>query len=313
MNDQLTRVKFQYENVKRLLDECSSETDTVADGQITWVDQRTRTVWVNLGLDDGLRRNLTFSVYQRDENNLATAKKKGRIEITNVRNGHTSEARILEDSNTNPIQSEDLIASPVWSPGGSLRYALVGRMDINEDGRDDRELVKNLIQQFGGAIDAEDTPDGTVRGDITIHTRYLVMGERPTENTDAKLLKGYSTLVEQASRYNVEQMSVFKLVDEMGLGSRVRNAGGAGRRRPVTTPPAASPAPVQDDLAAPLLDSQDSEAAPADDLLDDAEPPVDEEPASDDEEPASDDVDVEDVFGELGSTSQRPLSRRERW
>ncbi len=227
--EELAVVKTMYDRLKKIVDEMGEPKLEAPDGKITWVDQRSRTVWVNLGRNDGLRRNLSFDVYGRDENNLSTAVKKGRIEITNVRNGHTAEGRIVDDKNTDPILSDDLIASPIWNPGSTLRYALAGKMDINNDGRDDRELVKNLIRQYGGEVDAEDSPDGEVKGDVSVHTRYLVLGERPTEASDPNAIRSYSQMVESAGRYNVEEISVHKLIDAMGLGGRIRDAARTGR------------------------------------------------------------------------------------
>ena len=58
-------------------DEKSRETkaNEVADGKVTWVNQRSRTVWINLGSDDGLRRQTSFSVFSSDD---------GRIRSTSI-------------------------------------------------------------------------------------------------------------------------------------------------------------------------------------------------------------------------------------
>jgi hypothetical protein len=232
----------------------------------------------------------------------------------------------VEDSNTNPIMADDLIASRLWNPGTSLHYALVGRMDINGDGRDDRAQVRSLLQQFGGVIDAEDNPNGSVTGDVNIHTRYLVVGERPTESADARQLKAFSQLIDAATRNNVEQISIDKLVDAMGLGSRVRGAGATAWAQS-NTPPASrtgtggsgatAPGPDGGPPAPPIpgggaaateepagdLDFREPAEESADDL------PLDEEPAGD--------FDAEDPFADpsaaAGSTSRRTTVRRERW
>ena len=66
-----------------------------------------------------------------------------------------SEARILEDTPSNPIIGGDVIHTPAWSPGQRVHFALAMKMDINKDGIDDYEMVKNIIQMNGGVIDAE--------------------------------------------------------------------------------------------------------------------------------------------------------------
>lgn len=323
LQNQLTQTRRQLDRLKKEMDSVNQETFDVPDGRVTWVDQRSRTAWINLGREDGLRRNLTFDVYARDENNLNTAVKKGRIEVTNVRNGHTAEAKIVDDSNSNPIMADDLIASQLWNPGTSLHFALAGRMDINRDGRDDRAQVRSLLQRLGNVIDAEDSPDGSVKGEVTIHTRYLVVGERPTDTADAKQLKAFSQLMDAAARNNVEQISVDKLVDAMGLGSRVRGAGATAWAQEPNQP---STAPRSGSSGGSSAASADPDAAAATEPADDAATTPAREPAADDsgfgdEEPAADEPgasDADDPFADPAdagenSTSRRSAVRRERW
>ncbi len=49
-------------------------------------------------------------------------------------------------------------------------------MDIDGNGKDDRELIRRLVTLNNGTIDAEDV-DGEVKGQITNHTRYIVRGD----------------------------------------------------------------------------------------------------------------------------------------
>jgi hypothetical protein len=224
---ELEALRTQLRRAKTELDQQLSQTFDVPDGRITGVNQRTQTVWINRGRQDGLRPNITFSVFAQGGNTLDAAVKKGSIEITQVHNGQTAEARILEDDHRNPIMSGDLIASPIWNPGTSLHFALVGKMDINGDDADDRQLVKNLIRLTNGIIDAEDTPEGEVRGQMSIHTRYLVVGDNPSEASEAEQIRTYSEMVREATRLGIEQISVHNLIDAMGFGARVRSVGDA--------------------------------------------------------------------------------------
>jgi len=75
----------------------------------------------------------------------------------------------------------------------------------------------------GGEIDAEDTAEGTVEGTLSVHTRYLVLGEQPTDTSEAARIRTYSDMVREATRLGIEQISVHKLIDAMGFGSRVRS------------------------------------------------------------------------------------------
>jgi hypothetical protein len=77
------------------------------DGEITWVSQKQRTVWINVGHADGLTRQTTFSVYDHDENGVSSAKRKARIEVIDIPQPHLAECRIVEDEIKNPFLPGD--------------------------------------------------------------------------------------------------------------------------------------------------------------------------------------------------------------
>ena len=41
-----------------------------------------------------------------------------------------------------------------------MRFALIGKVDINRDGKDDRDKLTRLIQQMGGVVDFDLPPPG---------------------------------------------------------------------------------------------------------------------------------------------------------
>ena len=148
------------------------------DGKIRWVNPQTGRVYINLGAADGLQPQVTFSVYGVDVNNLAREEKKATIEVTRIVNDHLAEARITEDMLSDPVLEGDVIYTPLWNSKSALHFALAGKMDVNGDGRDDRELVRRLITMNNGTIDAEEY-NGELRGEMTQHTRYLILGDSP--------------------------------------------------------------------------------------------------------------------------------------
>ena len=193
------------------------------DGKITWVGQDGGRVYINLGSADGLARGTTFSVLDVSSASVATADAKASIEVANIRGPHLAEARILDDSLSDPILTNDKIYSPVWSPGQKTHFALVGFMDIDGDGDSDRDVVRNLIMMNGGVVDAEVLDDGTRDGRVTINTRYLVQGARRDEKSKAEALQADSHLLQEAQDLGVEKMPVERLLADMGW----RGAGGA--------------------------------------------------------------------------------------
>lgn len=227
----------QTKRITELLDE-PFETP---DGRIAWVNQAAGTVWVNLGLADGLRRQVTFSVYDHEALNVAPGagrkdeseqedsgrkidERKGKIEITRVLDQHLAEARIVEDYAADPILPGDQIFSPAWKPGRKVRFALVGFMDIDGDRVSDRDLVRNVITMGGGRIDAEVHDDGEVEGTLDVNTRYLVRGDQP-DSGNAKLLQEYSKLVGTAQTLGIQEITLPMLLELMGFKPEVRTVG----------------------------------------------------------------------------------------
>ena len=127
------------------LEKDSGATYERPDGEVTLVNSRVNTVWIDLGSADGVDRQMIFSVIDQKETGVTKSKVKGRIEITQVMDQHSSEARILEDELSNPIMKGDKIYSPSFRKGQKTRFALAGLIDIDKDGKSDQTKVKSLI------------------------------------------------------------------------------------------------------------------------------------------------------------------------
>jgi hypothetical protein len=229
--------------------EVTNESFEVPDGKVLWVNPRTGMASINLGAADGLRRQVTFSVFGVDVNNLAREEKKGSLEVTRVVDDHLSEARITDDTLENPILAGDVIYTPLWNAKSALHFALAGSIDIDGDGQDDRELVKQLIRVNNGTIDAEEK-NGEVKGAITRHTRYLVRGDEPevgeSEDADAKSRQdAWTAMIKQADQLGVEQMSVEKLLDMIGYDGEKRTLPLGERARPEDFAPSSGAQPGQ--------------------------------------------------------------------
>lgn len=219
------------------------------DGLIIWVSQRQRLTWINLGSSDGLMRQMTFSVFSKEQasafkmeernkgegntiERVATLDSKGRIEVVRILGEHQAECRILEDKASDPILPGDWIQTPAWSPGQHFGFALGGEMDVDGDGLDDIELIKNLIRTNGGTIDAELKSDGSIDGTITVQTRYFVEGKLPTDSVDAdakKVLDGLVSMENQRKLHGAEKLSVGELLERMGWKPEEKTVGLSGR------------------------------------------------------------------------------------
>ncbi|HET6882264.1 MAG TPA: hypothetical protein VFI31_19015 [Pirellulales bacterium] len=186
----------------------------VPDGKIVWVDQQSRSAYINVGQSDGLKRQTMFSVLAGDEDVGDDQKTKGRIEVTEILGPHFAEARILEDRMTDPLVQGDKIYTPLWQPGRTDGFGIIGFIDMDGDGSDDRDMLRDLIRLNGGRIDAEDTKDGKQIGELNVNTRYLIVGEPPQDA--AVLSKAFTTLGRDAQKLGVRPTSVSKFLDQMG-------------------------------------------------------------------------------------------------
>jgi hypothetical protein len=212
------------------LKELTNESFERPHGHITWVNMRTNTCYIDLGRADGLQRQVTFSVYDPGVNTLEIpnaaderkketktgTKRKGSIEVTEILDEHLAECRILEDDIKNPLLPGDQIFTPAWRPGQRMQFALVGRMNIDNDREDDRLKIKNLIESNGGDIVAEVLDNGDKIGALTSNTRFLVIGERPADASDDKQRAAFNDIIGAAERNGVQQISARDLVAMMG-------------------------------------------------------------------------------------------------
>jgi hypothetical protein len=207
--------KLLVDKVKKL-DDILKPTFEVADGKVQWVNQRAGTVWVNLGQADGLARQTSFAVYPSDTSDVTDAGSKGSIEVTQVHGSHLAEARIVDDTISDPIVPGDLIHTPVWAPGQRQHFALGWRIDIDDDDKSDLELVRNVITMNGGVVDFWLDDDGQRHGEMTTNTRYLVTGGEPGVNDKPEILRAFSEVNTLATEMGIRSMPLAELLARMG-------------------------------------------------------------------------------------------------
>ncbi len=179
------------------IDEIKKTSFEIADGEIRWVDHQNGRVWINLGEADNLPKRMTFSIYTKNHNGVARGSNdiKGAIEVTRIIDAHTAEARIIKDDLYQPIAKGDPIFTPIWSPGRKENFSFVGIIDLDGDGKSDRQKLHELVSGAGATIDNEVDDDGKrirymkfpnefidhgegVPG-IDVNTKFLVIGEIP--------------------------------------------------------------------------------------------------------------------------------------
>jgi len=239
-NDDLEQrnLELQLELIQRttspFLEELTSVVVEEPDGHVVRVSSSGELVWIDLGSADGLRRQQSFSVYAKQETDFQNAMPKATIEIDSVDGPKTAQARVVSKVDDNPIAPQDVIFSPTWQPGQRLHFALAGKLDYNDDGVADNGLIKDLILTNGGIVDAEVDEHGRRTGTVSITTRYLVVGDPPSDQPDAAVNNAYNELLSQAEELGIEPI-VIKHLLEMGCGPRPgteRSASATPRFRP---------------------------------------------------------------------------------
>jgi hypothetical protein len=190
------------------------------DGRIIRSSAATKTAWLNIGSKHGVEPQLTFSVQPTGFTGNPLAKPKAKIEVIKVSGPNLSEARIVESSLMNPVIEGDEIYNPAWDPGKVVHFALAGFLDMDGDGRDDRDKLKGMIIQAGGKIDAEVLPDGSIWGEVTVETNYFVRGQSPdTERLgllQTRALTSMAQLERTALDYGAVVIDLSKFLDLMG-------------------------------------------------------------------------------------------------
>lgn len=175
-------------------------------GEITSVANGGTLVWIDLGSADGLRAGVPFSVISSDEVNISEANTKAKLVVTEVVDLHLCRARVTESSSyRNPILTGDKVYSPVWRPGRKSSFVLVGKMDMNGDGKDDLDQVKELIRNSGGIIDDElDAKGNRNKGaGMSPNTTYMVLG------TDVQVSDSATSAMQEQARQRFESYKSF--------------------------------------------------------------------------------------------------------
>jgi type II secretory pathway pseudopilin PulG len=237
LDDSLKKMQTQMQLKSADLDKLSGKFDVNAkpNGKIVWVNQSQNLAYIDLGSDDHLRKRINFSVYDPSTTDVSAikskqaaeassetgttksgteAKSKGTIEVINITGPHMAVCRIVENPNTTPILPDDLIFTPVWRAGEREHFALLGVMDLDGDGTDDRARIHDIIHQSGGVIDAEVDEKGNLQGEITYETRYLVKGKNDVHENVSRA--GSDKLLNQADKMGVESIDLAKFLDMMG-------------------------------------------------------------------------------------------------
>ena len=233
MKDDYSKEKDQLRSIISELHDKAERVNTILDhpdGYITYVDYTSREVRLNINRSMGARPQMVLSVFDSRSPGIPTEKPKGTIEVVKV--GDTfSIARIVRTvSLTDPIHDGDIVYSAAWSPNNPTRFALIGKIDVNRDGRDDREELKRMIQEAGGIVDFDLPPPyiGKETGKITPRIEWYVTDDRlpfrdvylqrsePIMKMETELAQRKGEVIKEARADGIRPMPIERLLNFLG-------------------------------------------------------------------------------------------------
>ena len=163
--------------------EMTEKTETTLDkkdGTLTFVDYGRGEVRTDLTRTQGAREQMVFSIFDKNASGLPSDKPKGTIELIQV--GSTgSVGRIVKtERSVDPFREGDQVYSPAWDSGDPKQFALIGKIDMDRDGRDDRDDLKRMIRASGGTVVYDLPPDGVGQetGNLSARIAWYVLDER---------------------------------------------------------------------------------------------------------------------------------------
>jgi hypothetical protein len=200
------------------------------DGYVTYVDYERREVLVDLNRRQGARPQMKFTIFDAASPGIPTEKPKGNIELIAVGDQFSSARIIKTDRNVDPIRIGDIVYSAAWSPNQPMRFALVGKIDVNRDSKDDRAELKRMIQEAGGTVDFDLPPSdlGKETGVLSPRIDWYVTDDRiPLRDTFAAkgqavevaqeaLNKRVGAVIKEARLNGIRPMTIERLLAFLG-------------------------------------------------------------------------------------------------
>lgn len=176
------------------------------DGHVISIEPGSETAFINLGRGDGVHENLTFTVFDPQEIGKDEPQPKGYIRIVKVLSD-SSEVRVVNHKRASPIVRDDVLVNIAYDPQKKFKFAIVGKLDITGDGRDDRDMVVDMIQSFGGAVVDE----------ASVETDYIVVGGDPLSGIQS----GDMRTPQEQARFLASQKEHEAMAKAVDLAQRV--------------------------------------------------------------------------------------------
>ena len=183
------------------------------NGVITSVDYNRKEVHTTLTSRQGARPPMHVTVFDKNAQGLPTEKPKGTIELISVTDRGSTGKIIFQSDNSKPLHINDQLYSVAI---GNKQFALVGKMDMNRDGKDDRQDVKRLIEMNGGKVVYDLPPPGLghENGEITASADWIITDEEAPIYTRERVDRDPTP---EDKDFFARKSEMIKLARDMGL------------------------------------------------------------------------------------------------
>jgi hypothetical protein len=219
------------------------------DGVITSIDYSRDEVRTNVTKQMGAKPNMTFAIFDA-RLPIPNGKPKGHILLVQVdERGSIGRIQAAVRSGQNiqtsadipdPIHIGDFIYSAAWSPTSPTHFALIGKIDMDRDGKDDREDLKRLIKASGGLVEYDLPPPGAGResGKLSSLCKFYVVDElKPLVDVgrsrsrgvlsveDSDFLKRQTEAMREAKSLGIPPLRLERLLTWLGYTPFMTNYG----------------------------------------------------------------------------------------
>ena len=122
-----------------------------------------------------------------------------------------------------PIIPGDKIYTPIWSPGEKRHFALAGLMDLDGDGHSDLRRAEehhHHQRRRGRLLHRRQGQGQKSRAQMTVNTRYLVLGDAPTEKGQPGPSRSITKMLPRGRRLGVPEDATRRFAPAHGLEER---------------------------------------------------------------------------------------------
>lgn len=180
--------------------------EALVDGKVNQVNPIDNEVMISIGRNKKAILGMTFAIYddatdiRPDDETGEYPAGKAIVEIVRVEETF-SRARILEESEGNPIVRGDVIANAIYDPTKTYKFVVDGLFDTDGDGiasRFERETLEALIERWGGIL----VPDITGDVDFVVLGEKPVLPPQPSVGAPVAVIQEYVRLQQEILRYD---------------------------------------------------------------------------------------------------------------